>query len=250
MVFYFTSRCGEFMLYMGKVRASAEEENRRCSFLLLLSLIHPPCRNDASSSLSLQDKYENEHLIQYGLPEDVWFHVDDLSSAHVYLRMKPGMTLDHIPPELLLDCAALVKANSIQGCKQSSVYVVYTRWKNLKKTSSMVDGQVGFHRPDNVRRMSVEKNGPVVRALEKTKREAFPDLSQLQQDRLREIQMQKKEEYKRLAQEKQQAKRKAREEKERKSYDRIMKEENMTKTSDMKSSVDASAAEEYEDDFF
>lgn len=39
----------------------------------------------------LQDKYENEDLIKYGLPEDVWFHVDDLSSAHVYLRMKPGM---------------------------------------------------------------------------------------------------------------------------------------------------------------
>lgn len=47
----------------------------------------------------------------------VWFHVDDLSSAHVYLRMKPGITLDDITDDLLLDCASLVKANSIQGCK-------------------------------------------------------------------------------------------------------------------------------------
>ena len=62
-------------------------------------------------------KYENEDLIKYGLPEDVWFHVDELSSAHVYLRMKPGMTLDDISEDLLLDCAALVKANSIVGCK-------------------------------------------------------------------------------------------------------------------------------------
>ena len=23
-----------------------------------------------------RDKYENEHLIQYGWPEDLWFHVD------------------------------------------------------------------------------------------------------------------------------------------------------------------------------
>ena len=83
MVFYFTSRCGEYTIYMGK------------------------------------DKYENEDLIKYGLPEDVWFHVDDLSSAHVYLRMKPGMTLDDISEDLLLDCSALVKANSIQGCKVS-----------------------------------------------------------------------------------------------------------------------------------
>jgi hypothetical protein len=81
MVFYFQSRNGEFTYYMGK------------------------------------DKYENEDLIKYGLPEDVWFHVDDLSSAHVYLRMKPGMTLDDIPDDILLECAALVKANSIQGCK-------------------------------------------------------------------------------------------------------------------------------------
>ena len=60
---------------------------------------------------------ENELLIKYGHPEDVWFHVDDLSSAHVYLRMKPGMTLDDIPQELILDCSCLVKANSIAGCK-------------------------------------------------------------------------------------------------------------------------------------
>lgn len=37
-----------------------------------------------------KDKYENEDLIRYGLPEDVWFHVDNLSSAHVYLRMNRG----------------------------------------------------------------------------------------------------------------------------------------------------------------
>jgi predicted ribosome quality control (RQC) complex YloA/Tae2 family protein len=66
-----------------------------------------------------KDKFENEDLIKYGLPEDVWFHVDDLSSAHVYLRMKPEMTLEDISEDLLLDCASLVKANSIQGCKVS-----------------------------------------------------------------------------------------------------------------------------------
>lgn len=46
MVYYFTTRCGNYTIYMGK------------------------------------DKYENEDLIKYGLPEDCWFHVDDLSSAH------------------------------------------------------------------------------------------------------------------------------------------------------------------------
>ena len=32
------------------------------------------------------DKYENEGLIEWGQTRDVWFHVDNLSSAHVYLR--------------------------------------------------------------------------------------------------------------------------------------------------------------------
>jgi hypothetical protein len=35
--------------------------------------------------------------------------------------MKPNMTLDDISNELLIDCASLVKANSIQGCKVSSL---------------------------------------------------------------------------------------------------------------------------------
>ena len=64
-----------------------------------------------------------------GHPEDCWFHVDDLSSAHVYLRLKPGQTMDDIPEDCLTDCCSLVKANSIQGCKKSEVYIVYTRWK-------------------------------------------------------------------------------------------------------------------------
>ena len=43
------------------------------------------------------------------------FHVEDLSSAHVYLRLPEDVTYDQIPEETLQDCAHLVKANSIQG---------------------------------------------------------------------------------------------------------------------------------------
>jgi hypothetical protein len=63
-----------------------------------------------------RDKYENEELITHGWdPEDVWFHVDKLSSAHVYLRMPKGMTWDAIPEALLQDLGQLTKANSIEG---------------------------------------------------------------------------------------------------------------------------------------
>ncbi len=67
--------------------------------------------------------------------------MDDLSSAHVYLRLPKDKTLDDIPAETLEDCAQLVKANSIQGCKLSTVDVVYTPWANLRKTASMEVGQ-------------------------------------------------------------------------------------------------------------
>lgn len=230
MVFYFTSRCGEYTIYMGR------------------------------------DKYENESLITYGWDQDVWFHVDDLSSAHVYLRMKPGMSLDDLVggdgdtsnttaaakmSDVLTDCASLVKANSIQGCKLASVHVVYTRWKNLKKTSDMVDGQVGFFRPENVRRISIEKNNSIVRQLEKTKVEDNTvDLYQQQQDRIRELVLEQKQVTKRAKQDQERLKQEAIQAKQKvqSAYDSLMQTASTTEGNH--GTADASAAEDYEDDFF
>ena len=69
----------------------------------------------ASRYLALVDDLVDEDLIKYAWPQDVWFHVDKLSSAHVYLRMPDGMSWEDIPQALLTDCAQLVKANSIEG---------------------------------------------------------------------------------------------------------------------------------------
>lgn len=68
--------------------------------------------------------------------------MEDLSSAHVYLRLPDGLSLDDIPQETLEDCIQLVKANSIQGSKKASVGVVYTPWTNLHKTQDMAAGAV------------------------------------------------------------------------------------------------------------
>lgn len=70
------------------------------------------------------------------------FHVDDLSSAHVYLRLPKGKGLQDIPQDTLEDCCQLVKANSIQGNKVDNLSIVYTPVSNLKKTASMEVGQV------------------------------------------------------------------------------------------------------------
>jgi len=34
-----------------------------------------------------KDKVENEELIKFAWPEDIWYHVDKESSAHVYIRL-------------------------------------------------------------------------------------------------------------------------------------------------------------------
>ncbi|GAA0144170.1 hypothetical protein LIER_04685 [Lithospermum erythrorhizon] len=122
------------------------------------------------------DKFENEDLIKYGFIEDVWFHVDKMSSAHVYLRLHKGQTLDDIPEGVLEDCVQLVKANSIQGNKVNNIDVVYTPWSNLKKTASMDVGQVGFHNQKSVRTVRVEKRiNEIINRLNRTKVERTPD---------------------------------------------------------------------------
>ena len=75
----------------------------------------------------------------------VWFHVDDLSSAHVYLRLPIGASkLDDITPAVLAECCQLVKENSIEGCKKDRVSVCYTKWKNLRRRRAWKSARCPF----------------------------------------------------------------------------------------------------------
>lgn len=53
-----------------------------------------------------KDKFENEELIKYAWPEDVWFHVDKESSAHVYIRLERCVP-HHCVTELMQQCACI-----------------------------------------------------------------------------------------------------------------------------------------------
>ncbi|XP_027081329.1 uncharacterized protein [Coffea arabica] len=135
-----------------------------------------PEAGDYTIFMSL-DNHENEELFKYGFPEDVWFHVDEMPSAHVFLRLHKGQTFDDIPEGVLEDCAQLVKANSIEGNEVNNIDVVYTPWHNLKKTASMDVGHVGFHNSKMVRIVKVEKRiNEIVNRLNRTKVERKPDL--------------------------------------------------------------------------
>ncbi|THH14967.1 hypothetical protein EW146_g5435 [Bondarzewia mesenterica] len=124
-----------------------------------------------------RDKVENEDLIKYAWPQDVWFHVDKLSSAHVYLRLPESIaSWESIPEPLLIDCAQLVKANSIEGNKKDNLTIIYTPGSNLKKTGDMAVGQVSFHNDKQVKRIYVPKReNPIVNRLNKTKVEREVD---------------------------------------------------------------------------
>eukprot|EP00889_Picochlorum_renovo_P005580 jgi/Picre1/32610/NNA_007956.t1 len=170
-----------------------------------------------------KDKHENEELIRYSLPIDIWFHVDNLSSAHVYLRLPEGKTIADIPDETLEDCCQLVKANSIQGNKVNKLNIVYTPAKVEKRENEIVN------------------------RLNKTKEELYPDLEAekeawlAEQRRLAKIEAQRqkalekseKEEQKRL--------------KELYSYDRVLTEDAMQTNADLRNKY--STYEEFEDDF-
>lgn len=173
------------------------------------------------------------------------FHVDDHSSAHVYLRLKPGETIDSLPEAVLEDCCQLVKANSIEGCKLNEVTVVYTPWTNLKKTGSMEVGQVAFHDNKLVKKRKVTKKNEILKRLNKAKREENPNLAALREERdRREREQKKKEQQEQKRREKEQQLEQQRL-KELHSYDRL------TEVTGLKSNKEmaAKSVQEYEDDF-
>eukprot|EP00941_MAST-03F_sp_MAST-3F-sp1_P002049 g2049.t1 len=204
-----------------------------------------------------KDKMENEILLQYGFPEDVWFHVDNLSSAHVYLRFpepgtkhKPCSDLSKIPEDVVNECCQLVKHNSIEGCKRAEVDVVYTPFPNLKKTKDMVAGAVGYHSQKAVIKRRVIKDREIVKRIMKTKvEETKPDYEGKLRARNHAVMLAKKKANKRRYEEKARLERERKAEAERRSYDRLYDDDKLTSNADFDATEDASAAWEYEDDF-
>lgn len=110
-----------------------------------------------------------QHLPNWLLSNNPRFHVDDLPSAHIYVRLKKDQTIDDIPADVLEDCFQLTKENSKEGSKLSKTTIVYTYWSNLKKTAKMDVGQVAFHDENLVRKRDVSKEKNILKVLDKTK---------------------------------------------------------------------------------
>uniref|UniRef100_A0A0P4WC09 Coiled-coil domain-containing protein 25 n=2 Tax=Scylla TaxID=6760 RepID=A0A0P4WC09_SCYOL len=202
-----------------------------------LPIVDPPVRLFMGN-----DKYENEDLIKWGWEEDVWFHVDKVSSAHVYLRLNPGQTIDDIPMAVIEDAAQLCKANSIQGNKMNNVDVVYTQWSNLRKTPGMDVGQVGFHSEKEVRKIRLEKRiNEIVNRLNKTKVESHPNFRQEREERDRQERNLAKKELKEKQQKEKEELERRKKEQELRNYTSLFSSASMKTNKD--------AADEDSDDF-
>ncbi|KAI5987411.1 cytoplasmic protein [Pisolithus marmoratus] len=174
---------------------------------------------------------KTEDLIKYAWPQDVWFHVDKLSSAHVYLRMPDGMNWEAIPQPVLVDCAQLVKANSIevhmfnhfvQGTRRTTITVIYTPADNLKKQGDMAVGQVAFHNDKRVKRTHVPtRENPIVNRLNKTKIEKQVDHEQERIERVKKENAEKRAQAAQRKKEEAELARQRAEEKAARSYDSL-----------------------------
>ena len=214
------------------------------------SLTHP---KDAVIYMG-KDKFENEHLIKYSFPGDVWFHVEHLSSAHVYLRIDGLENIDDIPAELVQEMCQITKANSIEGSKKKEVGIVYTFAQNLLKEDDMEVGAVYFKAPKAKRYVKhVTKVKEILNPIRKTKVEAFPDLQALYNDKIAEI---KKEQQSKATQEKMEEKKKevdAKEAKKKAVMDKKQKEkefQDFFKQDDEEEKEEKPEGEEALDDFW
>eukprot|EP00835_Amoeboradix_gromovi_P005895 NODE_609_length_6055_cov_0.342622.p1 type:complete len:239 gc:universal NODE_609_length_6055_cov_0.342622:5361-4645(-) len=151
-----------------------------------------------------RDKFENEILMENCCEYDIWFHVDHLSSAHVYLQSVELKSIiskilsDHyyqyknfqhlpfklmeqafkdvsIPDQILQECGQLVKGNSIKGSKEDAVDVIYTPCWNLKRTKGMETGSVLFMKNTLVKKIRIERDSQLLKKLCKTRIERNED---------------------------------------------------------------------------
>lgn len=157
--------------------------------------------------------------------------------------------MDNIHPEVVEDCAQLVKAGSIKGNKVNNLDIIYTMASNLRKGGDMDVGTVGFKDDKAVKKVRVERRiNEIVNRLKKTEKELFPDLAaerdaydKEQQGKARAVAA-----VRRAAEKA--AKEEAQREKDRHDYSRIMREEDMITVSELKAKYEDNP-QAYEDDF-
>jgi predicted ribosome quality control (RQC) complex YloA/Tae2 family protein len=77
-----------------------------------------------------KDKQNNWDLLETSNPTDIWFHVADSSSSHVFLKTEEKMK--DIPRAVIVRCACLCKSYSKSKATQKCS-IIYTCVINVEK---------------------------------------------------------------------------------------------------------------------
>ncbi|KAJ3425095.1 protein of unknown function duf814 [Anaeramoeba flamelloides] len=111
---------------------------------------------------------ENERLYQSSSQNDLWFHLQNVSSAHgiLVISNKSKVKLSTIKQDIL-EAAMLIKHFSKQKNNHISK-VIYCYNKNIKKTPNGQTGQVSLGKKPSV--LSVRQNDELMEEILKTRK--------------------------------------------------------------------------------
>jgi predicted ribosome quality control (RQC) complex YloA/Tae2 family protein len=92
--------------------------------------VHDECTYNIRIGESAQENWE---LIDSSAQNDIWFHVDGISSCHIVLEIGNRKKTPH--KSVVNQCASLCKDRS-KAANMKSVKVIYTEIKNVKKADN------------------------------------------------------------------------------------------------------------------
>lgn len=81
----------------------------------------------------------NDQILRSASQKDLWFHLDNISSPHLILKMSEKIFPSK---EILLECAIILKSYKNSISEFQKVNVIYTLVSNIKLTKVL--GQVEF----------------------------------------------------------------------------------------------------------
>ena len=86
-----------------------------------------------------QNQHENHAILDAAEPDDIWFHIHGMSSAHVIARVPAGLSRKE-RGKLIKQGAVLCKNHTHKVVSQKNTSIVYTTCRHVEKTT--VPGQV------------------------------------------------------------------------------------------------------------
>uniref|UniRef100_A0A6C0JKA8 NFACT RNA-binding domain-containing protein n=1 Tax=viral metagenome TaxID=1070528 RepID=A0A6C0JKA8_9ZZZZ len=81
-----------------------------------------------------ENSQDNFDMIDDSLPDDIWFHVNNLPSAHIIASLPLGKKLDKKQLSKIITQGAVICKQYSRYASQKNLKIVYTKVKFVKKT--------------------------------------------------------------------------------------------------------------------